>query len=87
LHSGDGPEDGAGKPPPLGETSLDHDDLPYVVEVWDVAGEFVEHVVAVSAHPAIGYAAFYAAAREFYGRDITLRYKGRVLSRFAGTSH
>ena len=88
LHAGDDPDDKfKGRPVGFGENPADSDDLPYAVEVWDIAGEFVEQVVAVSAHPAIGYAAFYAAAREFFGRDITLRFKGRIISRFTGTSH
>ena len=67
--------------------SIEGEDLPYKVEVWDPAGEFVEHVVAVSANPAVGFAAYYAAAREFPGRDVTLRLKDRVLSRWTGRSH
>jgi hypothetical protein len=63
------------------------DDLPYKVEVWDPAGNFVEQVVAVSVSPAIGYAAYYAATREFPGRSITLRHKSAVISRWAARSH
>ena len=66
---------------------LEHEDLPYKVEVWDETGDFVEHVVAISANPAIGFAAYYAAAREFPGRAVTLRYKGRTLSRWTGRPH
>ena len=88
LHSPDDPPEGddgggagfAGYP-------LDAEDLPYKVEVWDDGGKFVEHVVAMSANPAVGFAAYYAAAREFPGRDITLRHKDRVLSRWTGRSH
>ena len=88
FEGGDEPDNGSRAfPPGSGETSLDNDDLPYKVEVWDAAGEFVEHLVAVSAHAAIGYAAYFAAAREFLGRDITLRFKGRVISRWTGRSH
>jgi hypothetical protein len=72
---------------PLGGDPAEHDDLPYKVEVWDEDAAYVEHVVAVSANPAIGFAAYYAAAREFPGRDVTLRYKGRVLSRWTARSH
>ncbi|WP_243625873.1 hypothetical protein [Phenylobacterium hankyongense] len=57
------------------------------MEVWDPDGRFVEQVVAVSLSPAIGYAAFYAASREFPGRAITLRHKSAVLSRWSGQAH
>lgn len=63
------------------------EDLPYKVEVWDEAGRFVEQVVAVSVSAAIGYAAYYAATREYPGRGITLRHKGRVVSRWTGATH
>lgn len=63
------------------------DDFPYKVEIWDAAGEFVERVVAVSLSSSIGYAAFYAATREFPGRVITLRHKDRVMSRWTGQAH
>lgn len=88
LHSpADPPEGDDGRAAGNGGYSLESDDLPYKVEVWDDAGSFVEHVVAVSANPAVGFAAYYAAAREFPGRDITLRHKDRVLSRWTGRSH
>lgn len=88
LQSSDDPADaddaGAAQ---FGASPLEQDDLPYRVEVWDEAGKFVAQVVAVSANPAIGYAAYYAAAREFPGRDVTLRHKGRILSRWTGRPH
>ncbi|MBV9510536.1 MAG: hypothetical protein JO303_09685 [Caulobacteraceae bacterium] len=70
-----------------GEVSHDGDDLPFRVEIWDEAGDHVALVVAVSLSPAIGYAAFYAATREYPGRAITLRHKGRVLSRWTAQTH
>lgn len=79
-----------GSPPtrsPLGEFPADGDDLPYRVEVWDAAGEFVEQVVAVSLSPAIGYAAYYAATREYPDRSITLRHKAQVISRWVSRTH
>ena len=69
------------------EVARESDDLPYSVEVWDEAGQHVELVVAVSLSPAIGYAAFYAATREYPGRPITLRHKRRVLSRWTAQTH
>lgn len=66
---------------------LEADDLPYKVEVWAADGRTVEQVVAVSLSSAIGYAAYYAATREFSGRTVTLRHKGRVMSRWIGQPH
>lgn len=63
------------------------EDLPYKVEVWDENGAAVEQVVAVSLSASIGYAAYYAATREFPGRVITLRHKGSVMSRWTGRTH
>ncbi len=88
LSSSDPPGDGdrfpsfGGRAAPQGG-----DDLPYRVEIWDEAGALVELVVAVSLSPAIGYAAFYAATREYPGRAITLRYKSRVISRWTAQTH
>jgi hypothetical protein len=65
----------------------DSEELPYKVEVWDEAGQFVDQVVAVSISAAIGYAAYYAATREYPGRGITLRHKGRVISRWTSSTH
>jgi hypothetical protein len=87
LHSGDHPPDDAATPLPFAGFPLDGEELPYKVEVWDEAGQVVEQVVAVSVSPAIGYAAYYAATREFPGRPITLRHRSRVISRWAGVAH
>lgn len=87
LATGDERDDGgAGSPAGFG-FGVEKDDLPYKVEVWDADAEYVEHVVAISAHPAIGFAAFYAAAQEYPGRRITLRFKSRILSNWTGKSH
>jgi hypothetical protein len=63
------------------------EDLPYKVEICDASGEFAELVVAVTLSPAIGYAAYYAATREYPGRSIVLRHKGSVISRWSGQGH
>ena len=79
----------SGKDMPFGEDGSleDGDDLPYRVEVWDEAGDQVELIVAVSLSPAIGYAAFYAATREYPGRAVTLRHLKRVISRWTAQTH
>jgi len=88
LHAPDDPPDEDDRTPSAyGKFHADPDDLPYKVEVWDEAAGFVEQVVAVSVSAAIGYAAYYAATREFPGRNITLRHKSRVISRWSGQSH
>ena len=87
LPPGDPPDEEDRTSSPGGEFPLEGEDLPYKVEVWDESGKFVEQIVAVSVSPAIGYAAYYAATREFPGRSITLRHKGSVLSRWTGRAH
>jgi hypothetical protein len=59
-----------------------HDDLPYQVELWTEDRSAVELVLAVTAHSSIGYAAYYAATREYPDRYVTLRHRSRVLSRW-----
>jgi hypothetical protein len=63
------------------------EDLPYKVEIWNEAGAAVERVVAVTANASIGYAAYYAATREFPDRRITLRHKNSVVAQWAGPKH
>lgn len=83
LHGGDEPSEEGSTHPAFSGFPQEGDDLPYKVEVWDQSGQFVEQVVAVGASPAIGYAAFYAATREYADRAITLRHLNRVISRWA----
>lgn len=54
-------------------------ELPYRLELWNGAGE-VEKLLALSSTPGIGYAAYYAAIREYIGQRIALTYDGRVLA-------
>ena len=67
-----------------GPLPSDFEDLPYRVEVWDATGSFPESLVAITVTPALAYAAYYAAAREFHGRDVTVKHKGQTLSRWRG---
>jgi hypothetical protein len=70
------PEDGSdGSTAPRG-------DLPYKVDLWNAERTSVEQTLAVTAHSSIGYAAYYAATREYPDRYVTLRHKNRVLSRW-----
>jgi hypothetical protein len=57
------------------------EDLPYRVELWDERKMSVEQVLAVTANGSIGFAAYYAAAREYPNRYVTLRHKNSIVSR------
>jgi hypothetical protein len=57
------------------------EDLPYKVELWDESRSTVEQVLAVTANGSIGYAAYYAATREYPDRYVTLRHKNNIISR------
>ena len=63
------------------------EDLPYKVELWDESRSSVEQVLAVTANASIGYAAYYAAAREHPDRYVTLRHKNSIVSRSNPPQH
>ena len=81
------PEDGADKPVRLDRPKAGREDLPYKVELWDEAKQRVDQVLAVTASASIGYAAYYAATREYPDRYITLRHKSGIVSRWNGPGH
>ena len=64
-----------------------HEDLPFQVELWDDAKRGVEQVLAVTINASIGYAAYFAATREFPDRYITLRHREGIISRWNGPDH
>jgi hypothetical protein len=78
---GNDPEGGSPHSRPASRLTAPHGELPYRVELWDEAGKSVEQVLAVTAHSSIGYAAYYAATREYPDRYVTLRHKDRIVSR------
>ncbi len=80
-------EDDAPDDPSRAPLKGSREDLPYKVELWDGAKTVVEQVLAVTASGSIGYAAFYAATREFPQRYITLRHKNRIVSRWNVPGH
>lgn len=82
----DSPDDSASETP-FGPRPTEREDLPYKVELWDDAKSSVEQVLAVTANGSIGYAAYYAATREFPNRYVTLRHKNRIVSRWNGPGH
>ncbi|HET8637340.1 MAG TPA: hypothetical protein VFL96_10855 [Acidobacteriaceae bacterium] len=81
LVAGSDPDDGAAEPAPFARASAARDDLPYLVELWDEAKSTVEQVLAVTANGSIGYAAYYAAIREYPHRFVTLRHRNRTVAR------
>jgi hypothetical protein len=81
------PEDGDPGAASFGPVPTEREDLPYKVELWDEARASVEQVLAVTASGSIGYAAYYAATREFPHRYITLRHKNRIVSRWNAPRH
>jgi hypothetical protein len=86
--SSDPPGDGrrSGHQPPSSPVG-EGDDLAYKVELWDSKGNLVEQTVAVTSSASIGFAAYYAATREFPDATITLRHKNNILSRWGGKPH
>ena len=80
-------EDGLPRSTPSRPSPADREDLPYKIEIWNETGVSVEQVVAVTANASIGYAAYYAATREFPDRNITLRHKNSVVARWSGPRH
>ena len=80
-------EDDVPRRAPSRPVPVDREDLPYKVEIWDQTGASVEQIVAVTANASIGYAAYYAATREYPDRHITLRHKNSVVARWSGPQH
>lgn len=66
--------------------TIEGDDLPYRIELWGPDGA-LDRVIAIAADATIGFAAYYAAARENPGRDVTITHKGRLLARWTRRSH
>ena len=87
LGSSDDREDGLPRGVPSRPMPSDREELPYKIEIWNEAGASVEQVVAVTANASIGYAAYYAATREYPDRHITLRHKNSVVARWSGAKH
>lgn len=83
----DVPGDPTRKPARFDQSIGGREDLPYKVELWDPSGSSVELVLAVTASGSIGYAAYYAASREYPDRYVTLRYKNNIISRSNPPQH
>ena len=87
LAPGGDSDEGNGRPARFGRDAPEHEELPYKVELWDVNRNSVEAVLAVTANGSIGYAAYYAATREYPDRYVTLRHKNSIVSRWNGPGH
>ena len=87
LISGGDPDGEPRKRAPLDRSAAEREDLPYRVDLWDEAKKSVEQVLAVTANGSIGYAAYYAATREFPDRYLTLRHKNSTVARWNGPQH
>jgi hypothetical protein len=71
---------------PSGRDSPKHEELPFKVELWDEARCTVEQVLALTASGSIGYAAYFAATREYPDRYVTLRHKNSFVSQWNAPS-
>jgi hypothetical protein len=78
------PENEGRRPIPLSHSTSPGEDLPFKVELWDEKRRAVEQVLAVTANGSIGYAAYFAATREYPDRYVTLRHKSRMVARSNG---
>jgi hypothetical protein len=78
---------GPGPGIPFGINPSEREDLPYHVELWDESKKSVELVLAATASASIGYAAYFAATKEFPSRFVTLRHRSSIISRWNGPSH
>ena len=87
LPSDHGPPDGATPGPPFGMVPSERDDLPYRVELWNDTKTDVEVLLAVTASASLGFAAYFAATREYPHRYVALRHKGSFVSRWNGPAH
>ena len=88
LFAAEDPKDRSGRRSlSSGKAPQENDDLPYRVELWNADKTSVEQVLAVTASASIGQAAFYAAAREYAERYVTLRHRQAVINRWNAPSH
>ena len=87
LSPGDDSDEGSARAPRFDRPTAPREDLPYKVELWDERKANVEQVLAVTSNGSIGYAAYYAAAREYPDRFVTLRHKNSIVSRSNPPEH
>ena len=81
------PAEGGAAPESEADRAKGVPDLAYTVELWDEAKGAVEQVLAMTASGGIGFAAYYAATREYPARYVTLRHRNDIVSRWNGPGH
>jgi hypothetical protein len=84
FHAGNDADEDSREPTRFDRLPAGREDLPYRVELWDQAKNAVEQVLAVTANGSIGYAAYFAATREYPDRYITLRHRNNIVTRWNG---
>lgn len=72
---------------PFENNTAPREDLPYRVELWTQQKSGVELILAVTASASIGFAAYFAATREYPDRYVALRHRGSFVSRWNGPTH
>jgi hypothetical protein len=82
IPPGGGPGDA-----PFEGSPVPREDLPYRIELWNARKTEVELVLAVTASASIGFAAYFAATREYPDRYVALRHRGSFVSRWNGPTH
>lgn len=88
LPSGDGDRPEQGRSVPESQPKQEErEHLPYIVELLDSGKTGVELVLAVTANGSIGFAAYYAAAREYPERCVVLRHKNSIIAQWNGRAH
>jgi hypothetical protein len=84
LAPSDDADNGPSITTPFGRPTAGREDLLYRVELWNDAKTGVERILAVTVSGSIGYAAYYAATREYPDRYVALRHKDSIVSRWNG---
>ena len=84
LSSGEDPDDPKKTPSTQG-VSHPSEDLAYSVELWATDLKSIAEILAMTCTVGIGYAAYYAAAREFPDRYVVFRDNDRIIARWNPT--
>lgn len=86
LPPNDSNDSGTSNPASFDSFLIEQEDLAYRVELWDERKLGVEQVLAVTVNASLGYAAYFAATKDYSDRYLTLRHRNRILSRWNGPS-
>lgn len=86
LPPNDPHDSGVNNPTLFDSSPIEQEDLAYRVELWDEKKLGVEQVLAFTINASLGYAAYFAATKEYGERYVTLRHRNHILSRWNGPS-